>query len=85
MRAAGQEDWKRPLNANRTPWRRRIYPDPALPRFQSLVFASCQVEATARGYALNRCVGIGENIKVAVKGAENPPPGNSATCVGIYV
>lgn len=84
MRDAGQEDWKRPLNANRTPLRRWICPDPALPHFQSLVFSSCQVEARARGYALNRCVGIGENIKVTVKGAENPP-GNSAACVGIYV
>lgn len=69
--------WKRPLN-------------PALPRFQSLVFSSRQVEATARGYALNRCVGLGENTKVTVKGAETPPPphdppGNSSTCVGIYV
>lgn len=36
----------------------------------------------ARGYALNRCVGIGENIKVTVKGAENAP-GSSATCVGV--
>lgn len=35
-------------------------------------------------HVLNRCVGIGENIKVKMKGAEKTP-GTSATCVSIYV
>lgn len=35
-------------------------------------------------HVLSRCVGIGENIKVKSKGAQKTP-GNSATCVSIYV
>lgn len=84
LRDAGHEDWKlcfwMPIRVSGDTWS----PNPPLPLLSSLLFLLSGGSECSGLHVLSRCVGIGENIKVKTKGAQKTP-GNSATCVSIYV
>lgn len=63
--------------------RRRRIPQSSLPLFPSLLFLLSGGSECSGLHVLSRCLGIGENIKVKRKRCK--PPGNSTTCVSIYV
>lgn len=71
------------LNANQSLWRHLI-PQSFSPSPSHLSFSASGGSECSGLHVLNRCVGIGENIKVKRKGARKTR-GNSATCVSIYV
>lgn len=84
LRDAGLEDWKlcfwMPIRVPGDTWS----PNSPLPLVSSLLFLLSGGSECSGLHVLNRCVGIGENIKVKTKGAQKTP-GSSATCVSIYV
>ena len=85
LRDAGHEDGKlcfwMPIRVSGDTW---SPPNPSLPLLSSLLFLLSGGSECSGLHVLSRCVGIGENIKVKTKGAQKTP-GNSATCVSIYV
>lgn len=84
LRDAGHEEWKpwswMPIRVSRDTWS----PNPSLSLSSHLSFFTSGGSGCSGLHVLNRCVGIGENIKVKRKGAQKTP-GNSATCVSIYM
>lgn len=71
------------LNANQSLWR-HMFPQSFSPPSSHLSFFSSGGSECSGLHVLNRCVGIGENIKVKRKGAQKTP-GNFTTCLSIYV